>query len=114
MHTGDEMDVLNFVRSFRNQYVSGREICRRAGGRRKFENDPRWAMPIIIGLVVRGFLVADAHGHFCAVTKEDQGAPAASGPAPSGGPGQTIVISAEEERRIDEVIRPKLGGRIPL
>ena len=116
MHTGDEMDILNFLRSYRQQYVSGREICRRAGGRRKFEQDPRWAMPIIIGMVVRGFIEADGHGHFRAAIKDAQTAPAspcAPAAAPSGVPGQAIEITNEEAKDLLDGTSG-VGGRIPL
>src|SRR5882724_10387736 len=46
MFTGmdaDEQDICNYLKQWHKQFISGREICRRAGGKRRFRDDPYWA-----------------------------------------------------------------------
>ena len=41
-----------------------REICRRAGSKRHYYEDPDWAIPYLATMVERGILESDAHGRF--------------------------------------------------
>lgn len=66
----EEKEICDFLRSFPGQYVSGREICRRAGGKWRYREDPKWAMPILTRMVEKGYLEADAGGHFRLVTEK--------------------------------------------
>lgn len=66
----EEKEICDFLRSFPGQYVSGREICRRAGGKWRFREDPKWALPILTRMVEKGFLESDAGGHFRLVTEK--------------------------------------------
>ncbi len=66
----DEKEISNFLRSFRGQFISGREIARRAGGKWKFRQDPHWAVPILTRLVEKGVLERDSTGHFRLRPKE--------------------------------------------
>jgi hypothetical protein len=70
----EEKDICDFLRSFPDQYVSQREICRRAGGKWRFREDEKWALPVLIRMVEKGLLNSDASGHFQLVTekKEDK------------------------------------------
>jgi hypothetical protein len=60
----DEKEVCNFLKSWRGQFVSGREVARRAGGKWRFRDDPNWAMPILLHLVEKGFVESDAAGYY--------------------------------------------------
>jgi hypothetical protein len=60
----EEKEICDFLKSFLGQYVSGREICRRAGGKWRFREDQNWAVPILLRMVERGYLESDASGHF--------------------------------------------------
>lgn len=66
----EEKEICDFLRSFPGQYVSGREICRRAGGKWRFRENPKWALPILTRMVEKGFLEGDASGHFRLVTEK--------------------------------------------
>jgi hypothetical protein len=46
------------------QYLNGTEICRRAGGKRKFHEDPNWAKPILLRMEERGIIESDSQGRF--------------------------------------------------
>jgi hypothetical protein len=60
----DEKEVCNFLKAWRGQFVSGREIARRAAGKWRFRDDPNWAAPILMRLVEKGVVEADASGYY--------------------------------------------------
>jgi hypothetical protein len=60
----DERDIYYFLKSWRHEYVSSREICRRAGGKRRFRNEPEWAKSPLARMVERGIVEADPAGHY--------------------------------------------------
>jgi hypothetical protein len=67
----EEREICDFLRSFPGQYVSHREICRRAGGKWRFREDEKWAMPILSRMVEKGLLESDASGHFRLIEQKD-------------------------------------------
>lgn len=58
----DEKDICTFLKSYHGQFVSVREIARRAGGKWRFRDDPNWATQSVLRLVERGLLESDASG----------------------------------------------------
>jgi hypothetical protein len=60
----DEREIFRFLKSWGSQFVAAREICRRAGGKKRFQEEPDWAMPTLLRMVGRGILESDATGHF--------------------------------------------------
>jgi hypothetical protein len=60
----DEREIFRFLKSWGGQFVSVREICRRAGNRRRFQEEPDWARLVLLRMVGRGILESDATGHF--------------------------------------------------
>ncbi len=60
----DEKDIITFLKQWGSQFVSGREICRRAGGKHRFRDDPYWANQPLLRLVERAILETDSAGHF--------------------------------------------------
>lgn len=58
----DEREVYYYLKSWGQEFVSTREIARRAGGKHKFRQTPDWAPPVIARMVERGILESD-HGH---------------------------------------------------
>ena len=60
----DEREICTYLKSWPGQFISGREIARRAGGRKRFLRDPNWATPILAILVEKGVLESDPSGHF--------------------------------------------------
>src|SRR5215831_19037053 len=60
----DERDICIYLKSWPGQFVSGREISRRAGGKRRYREDPNWAAPALSRLVERQFVESDTTGHF--------------------------------------------------
>lgn len=61
---GDQREILLYLKSWPRLFVSGREICRRAGSKRRYREDPRWALPILSRMVEDGLIESDSHGHY--------------------------------------------------
>jgi hypothetical protein len=60
----EEKEICDFLKSWPNQFVSGREIARRAGGKWRFRQDENWAAQILIRMVEKQLLETDASGHY--------------------------------------------------
>ncbi len=66
----DERAICIYLKSWPGQFVSGREIGRRAGGKHRFRRDPDWAIAILGRLVEKGIIETDTGGHFRLVKRE--------------------------------------------
>lgn len=60
----EEREIYFYLKSFRKEFISAREISRRAGGKRRFRHDENWAKPALTRMVDRGILEADPAGHY--------------------------------------------------
>jgi hypothetical protein len=60
----EEREIVQYLRSWGKEFVGVREICRRAGGKRRFHEDENWAVPILETLAERGVLERDAMGRY--------------------------------------------------
>ncbi len=60
----DEKDICIFLESFPGEFISLREISRRAGGKHRFREDEDWAGPVLMRLVEKGLVEDDKAGHF--------------------------------------------------
>ena len=60
----DERDIYYYLKSWKNEFISAREICRRAGGKHKFRQSEDWAKPALTRMVERGILESDNSGHY--------------------------------------------------
>ena len=66
----DEQDICNYLKQWPQQFISGREIGRRAGGKRRSKEDPLWATPVLSRMVEKQILETDRSGHFRIFKKE--------------------------------------------
>ena len=66
----DEREICNYLRSWPGQFISGREISRRAAGKRRFRDDPNWATAVLTRLVERQVLESDSTGHYRLIRKD--------------------------------------------
>lgn len=64
MNEQDARLVLDYLRAFPGQFVSLVEICRKAGGRHRFFEDPRWAVPVLLELRDRGLVEMNQAGQY--------------------------------------------------
>jgi hypothetical protein len=62
--TADEREIYQFLKSWGTEFIAAREICRRAGGKRRFNEEPDWAKPVLLGMAERGVLESNSTGHF--------------------------------------------------
>jgi hypothetical protein len=60
----DERDIYQFLKSWGKEFVGVREICRRAGGKRRYHEDPEWAKSVLVRMEERGVVESDATAHY--------------------------------------------------
>ena len=66
----EEAEVCDFLKTWPGQFVSAREVCRRAGGKWRYREDERWALPVLQRLLEKRQVEADARGHYRLVTEK--------------------------------------------
>jgi hypothetical protein len=59
----DEKDIMEFLSQI-GTFVSGTEIAKRVGGKRRFTEDRDWAKPILYRMLVEGLLEANEYAHY--------------------------------------------------
>jgi len=99
----DEKAIVVYLRSYPGQFVSGREICRRAGGKWKFRENPEWAAPVLARMVERSIIESDATAHYRLIKKPDK-----KGPRKWVSP-QIRRILEQSGKEFGEVIMPEDG-----
>ncbi len=62
--SSDEIEVLEYLKSWKGSYVSMVEICRCAGGRHKFRDSPHWAKQLMSRLVDEHLVDVNDRGHY--------------------------------------------------
>ncbi len=60
----EERQIYHFLKGWKNEFVSAREVCRRAGGKHLYREDREWAKPILSRMVDRGILESDGSMHY--------------------------------------------------
>jgi len=96
----DEQDICNYLKQWPKQFISGREIARRAGGKRRSRNDPFWANAVLSRMVEKQILETDRSGHFRILQKEVK-------------PGDKKWISPELQKLLEESGK-KFSGTIEI
>jgi hypothetical protein len=66
----EEKEICTYLKSLRGQFISAREIARRAGGKWRFQDDPNWAVPFLGYLVEKKLIEADSTGHYRFIIKD--------------------------------------------
>jgi hypothetical protein len=59
-----EREIFQFLKSWGGEFVNVREIARRAGGKKKFHDEPEWAKPVLMRMTERGILESDMLGRY--------------------------------------------------
>lgn len=59
-----EREIFQFLKTWGSEYVNVKEIARRAGGKRKYHEDPEWAKPVLMRMTERGILESDIAGRY--------------------------------------------------
>lgn len=60
----DERQICDYLKSWPKTFVSAREIARRAGGKRRYQDEPLWAGNVINRLLEQGAIETDGLGHY--------------------------------------------------
>lgn len=60
----DEREIFQFLKTWGSEYVSTKEIARRASGKKKFYENPEWAKPILMHMQERGLIESDTLGRY--------------------------------------------------
>jgi hypothetical protein len=60
----DQTEICQFLKSWPDQFVSGKEICRRAGGKWRYREDPGWALAILRRMAESSIIETDIAGRF--------------------------------------------------
>jgi len=96
--SSDELEILEYLKSFGGKYVTMVEICRSAGGRRKFRESPNWAKPLMSHLVDSGNISVNERGHYCWIDLANPPKPGLPFPLPTRLPAQskTAVIVGDD------------------
>jgi hypothetical protein len=60
----EEREIFYFLKTWGEEFVSVKEVARRASGKKKFYDNPDWAKPILGRMQERGVLESNAQGQF--------------------------------------------------
>ena len=60
----EEREIFLFLKTYGADFVAAREICRRAGGRKRYHEDHDWAKPILQRMIERGILEMNPEGQY--------------------------------------------------
>jgi hypothetical protein len=60
----EERDIFQFLKTWGTNFTNATEVCRRAGSKKRFHEDPGWAKPILMRMEERGILESDIQGRF--------------------------------------------------
>jgi hypothetical protein len=60
----DEKEICLYLKGFPGQFASYGEIAKRAGGKRRYREDPNWASALLTRMVEKGILESDSTGHY--------------------------------------------------
>ena len=56
----DEHEIFEYLKTYGEEFVSAREICRRAGGKRRYAEDNNWAKPVLQRMKEKRLLESNA------------------------------------------------------
>ena len=62
--SSDEREIFHYLKTWGAEFVSAKEVCRRAGSKKRYHEDPDWAKPIMLAMADRGILEGDTMGRF--------------------------------------------------
>jgi hypothetical protein len=60
----DQTAICQFLKQSPEEFISRKEICRRAGGKWRFREDEYWAVPALARLREERIIEADETGHY--------------------------------------------------
>jgi hypothetical protein len=98
--SSDELEILEYLRSWKGKSVTMIEIARNASGRQKFRESPEWANGLMFRLVEAKLVQVNERGHYSLVEEENKPAnsaqPVAPKPYKPHKPAKTPVIVGDD------------------
>jgi hypothetical protein len=72
----DEREIIQYLQSWGTVFVNAKEIARRASTKKRFNQEPEWARPVLLRLVEQRVVETDPSGRFrlVAESKHDKSA----------------------------------------
>lgn len=64
MMDSDEREIFYYLKGCKGQFVSSHEVCRRAGGKKRYQREPEWAKPVLVRMAERTILENDPAGYY--------------------------------------------------
>jgi len=61
---GDEREIFQYLKTWGGNFINAMEICRRAGSKNRFHEDPNWAKQPLVRMAERGILESDIAGRY--------------------------------------------------
>jgi hypothetical protein len=68
----EEREICTYLKSMPGQWVSAREIARRAGGKSRFRDEPKWAEAPLEKLLEKKIIETDSTHHYRLILKPDK------------------------------------------
>jgi hypothetical protein len=81
--TAQELEILEYLKSWNGRYVSLVDICRSASGRQRFKESPNWANGLMTRLIEAKMVQVNERGHYCYIVEEKPQKPAKTKTAPA-------------------------------
>jgi hypothetical protein len=60
----DEREIFEYLKTWGEEFVNAKEVCRRASTKRRYAEDNNWAKPILQRMKERNILEGDALGRY--------------------------------------------------
>jgi len=60
----DEREIINYLHTWGSTFVNAKEIARRAATKRRFNEDPDWAKPVLLRLFEKKLVERDLAGRY--------------------------------------------------
>jgi hypothetical protein len=60
----DEREIYDYLKTFGEEWVAAKEVCRRAGGKKRYNEDNNWARPILLRMRETGIIEGDLVGRY--------------------------------------------------
>jgi hypothetical protein len=108
--SSDELEILEYLKSWKGNSVSMIEICRCAGGRKKFKETPQWAKSLMARLVEANLIQVNDRGHYRVVAEEEKATPAesAKGAKVQDKKGENIQSLGNPGTKLDRWVSPQI------
>ena len=68
----EERDICTYLKSLPGQFISAREIARRAGGKSRFRQDPHWCTPVLTQLLEKKVIESDSCHNYRLIAKQEK------------------------------------------